>query len=101
MTEETEKPEGATTTLRVVLKQERVIRVDELGEPTGDPLDAWVEVQMVESQNKVAAIEAVAGKRNTAEAVPGRYRAPTLSSWKGGIEHVRPDKPLVQSASFD
>jgi hypothetical protein len=101
-------------TARVVLKRERVLVLppeldgEALGKTLVDvakavgvragslkPVDAWVPVAEA-TGSKTHAVEAYAGKAGTAEALPGVYKAPNLSSWRGGEVYEAPPQPLVE-----
>lgn len=59
--------------------------------------DAWIECGTFEGASKRHSIEKFAGKAGTADAKTGVFKAPSLTSWKGSLEHVAPPKPLVQA----
>lgn len=104
-------------TQRVVLRRERVlalpdgVRIEELvaakderammkllGLRVGDDPygEAWVPVGEFEGASMTKAIEAYAGKPGTPDAIPGAYKAPTVSAWAGGEEYVKPPAPKVE-----
>lgn len=106
-------------TQRAVLKRERVLVLPEgvelnaerqkgianaLGlKPTTKlpECEAWVEVGEFAGHSKTAAIEAYAGKPGTPDAKQGAYRAPSLSSWQGGLIYDAPPQPLVQRRELE
>lgn len=119
---ETENGKPREITRRVVLRRERVlvlpegVRVEELvaakderammkllGHKVGsDPYgEAWVEVGEFAGHSKTHAIEAYAGKPNTPDAKQGVYRAPSMSSWQGGLVYDAPPQPLVQRRELE
>jgi hypothetical protein len=106
-------PDTPTPTKRVVLKREKVVVLAVNTDGTEDKAkeaikllggkltDAWVVVAEVEGASKEHAIEAHAGKPNTAEAKTGIFKAPTASAWSGGRRYAAPPKPLVQAEAID
>jgi hypothetical protein len=120
MAEDTTDDRGPTR--RVVLKRERTlvlpegVRVEELvaakdekaimkllGKPIGkDPYtEAWTVVAVKEGASKTNAIEAHAGKPGTPDALPGTYKAPTVSAWSGGEVYEAPPEPLVERKALE
>jgi hypothetical protein len=63
--------------------------------------EAWVEVARVTAKDKRSAIRQHAGEPNTPDAKHGAYRAPTVSSWAGGMEYERPPQPKVEAKPLD
>lgn len=51
--------------------------------------DVWVELGKAEG-DKPEAIAKYAGVKGAADAKPGVYRAPTVSSWKDGVRYKDP-----------
>lgn len=115
-----EKPEDAAErgpTMRVVLKREGAIMLPEgvadaqvadalaalYGKrvPRGVRSDGWFVVGEFEGHSKKNAIEAHAGKAGTATAKVGVWKAPTTSSWAGGLKHSAPPRPLVESEAIE
>lgn len=102
------------TTRRVVMRREAVLVLPE-GVATeniavawkalglkGAPREvaAWLVVGEFEGNSKTKAIEAHAGKPGTPEAIPGAYKAPTVTAWAGGEEYVKPPEPKVERRSL-
>lgn len=56
---------------------------------------AFREMATVEAPDDRRAIVEVAGKPNTPDAKPGRWKALPLARWKGTANYDRPPEPLV------
>lgn len=109
--------ENGRVTKRVVLRRERVLvmppeadaeaiktALKEAKLPTWFKTalaEAWVVVGEFDGASKTKAIETHAGKPGTPDAKPGAYKAPSVSSWAGGEEYVRPDAPKVERKALD
>lgn len=78
--------DAAATTERVVLRKART---------TANENERWELLGTVKAASKTAAIKALAKDE------PGRYRAPSLRSWKGGLEIVVPERPKPEARLFD
>lgn len=78
---------GSQPTERVVLRLD-----DDQPDENGA---RWEVVGLARHADKGAAIRQVAGDK------PGKYRAPSLRSWKGGLEIVLPDRPKVEQKAFE
>jgi hypothetical protein len=77
---------GAAPTERVVLRLNGDL--DENGQ-------SWEVIGLARHSDKAGAIKQVAGDK------PGRYRAPSLRAWRGGLEIVIPDKPKLEQKAFE
>jgi hypothetical protein len=55
----------------------------------------WEQIGLARHADKATAIKQVAKDR------PGKYRAPSLRAWKGGLEIVLPEKPKPESRLFE
>jgi hypothetical protein len=62
---------------------------------------AWKEVETVEVADERRSVEAVAGKPNTPDAKPGRWKSVPLTNWKGEATYERPPEPLVGASWTD
>lgn len=111
---ETDPEENGRVTKRVVMRRERVLMLpenfDEAADKTKEAMkllgvkgvdEAWMVVGEFEGSSKNQAIVAHAGKPNTPEAIPGTYKAPSVTAWAGGRRYVKPPLPKVEAEDID
>lgn len=81
--------------------RERLERCAEWPDPTtvSEPIEVWVPLTSIED-DKEGAIHAVARDAEGKE-VPGTYRAPTASSWRGGLTLVEPQQIPLERVRID
>lgn len=108
---------GDKRTERMVLRRERVIVLPDGAQLTAEQqkgiaqllgvktnalpvAEAWMPVGPQEGSSMRAAIEAYAGKPGP-KAIPGDYKAPTLTAWRGGESYVKPPEPKVERAPLE
>lgn len=61
--------------------------LDRVAVPTGEKVQVWVKIGQVKADGREDAVDQVVGEK-----LPGEYRAPNASAWRGRVSREIPDE---------
>lgn len=70
--------------------------LDRLGAGPDDKVQVWAKIGQVKAENREDAVEAIVGEK-----LPGDYRAPIASAWRGRVNREIPDEVPLNVSVID